>query len=46
MEDWGREQEEWFRDFLELPNGIPDKDTFRRLFERLNPGELPGALTR
>jgi len=26
--------------FLELPNGIPDSDTFRRLFERLNPKEL------
>ncbi|MDR3161746.1 MAG: transposase family protein [Spirochaetaceae bacterium] len=46
MEDWGREREEWFREFLELPNGIPDKDTFMRLFERLNPGELLSTLTR
>jgi hypothetical protein len=21
MEDWGKEREEWFRTFLELPNG-------------------------
>jgi hypothetical protein len=27
-----------------LPNGIPDADTFRRLFERLNPKELLGSL--
>jgi hypothetical protein len=46
MEDWGKEQEEWFRGFLELPKGIPDKDRFRRLFERINPAELLGALTR
>ncbi|MDR2096839.1 MAG: transposase family protein [Treponema sp.] len=36
MEELGRDWEEWFRQFLELPHG----DTFRRLFERLNPGEL------
>jgi hypothetical protein len=41
MEDWALECEEWLRGFLELPNGIPDKDTFRRLFERLDP---PGLL--
>jgi predicted transposase YbfD/YdcC len=40
MEDFGSEQEEWFRGFLELPNGIPDKDTFRRVFERIKPEEL------
>jgi hypothetical protein len=31
MEDFGSEREEWFRGFLELPNGIPDKDAFRRV---------------
>jgi predicted transposase YbfD/YdcC len=46
MEDWGLEREEWFRLFLELPNGIPDKDTFRRLFERIQPDELLACLTR
>jgi hypothetical protein len=25
MEDWGLEREQWFRGFLELPNGIPDE---------------------
>jgi predicted transposase YbfD/YdcC len=44
MEDFGNEREEWLRRFLELPNGIPDSDTFRRLFERINPAELSDAL--
>ena len=40
MEDFGKEREEFLRKFLELPNGIPDSDTFRRVFENLNPEEL------
>jgi hypothetical protein len=44
MEDFGNEREAWFREFLELPYGIPDKDTFRRLFERINPAELKKCL--
>jgi predicted transposase YbfD/YdcC len=40
MEDWALEREGWLRCFLELPNGIPDKATIRRLFERLEPPEL------
>ena len=40
MEELGRAWEEWFRKFLELPNGIPDEDTFRRIFERVNPAQL------
>ena len=44
MEIFGRNREEWLRTFLELPNGIPDSDTFRRVFERLNPQELSRSL--
>ena len=40
MEAFGVEGEEWLRTFLELPNGIPDSDTFRHVFERLSPEEL------
>ncbi|MDR1904930.1 MAG: transposase family protein [Treponema sp.] len=36
----GRDREEWFRQFLELPHGIPYQDTFRRIFERVNPAEV------
>ena len=45
MEELGIEREEWLRNFLELPNGIPDSDTFRRVFERLNPTELSKCLS-
>ena len=44
MEDFGNEREEWLKGFLELSNGIPDSDTFRRVFERINPTELSNAL--
>lgn len=44
MEYIGHEREAFFRTFLELPNGIPDADTFRRVFERLNPRELASCL--
>ncbi|MDR0758607.1 MAG: ISAs1 family transposase, partial [Treponema sp.] len=44
MEEMGRDREQWFRQFLELPHGIPDEDTFRRIFERLNPGALMKCL--
>jgi len=32
VEAFGRTQEQWFRTFLELPNGIPSHDTFARIF--------------
>ena len=40
MEELGKAWEPWFRKFLELPNGIPDEDTFRRIFERVVPEQL------
>ncbi len=44
MEDTGYGKIEWFKKRLELRNGIPDSDTFRRTFERLNPKELSEIL--
>lgn len=44
MEEFGKEREEVLREFLELPNGIPDSDTFRRVLEKLNPSELSECL--
>jgi hypothetical protein len=46
MEDLGLEREEWFQGFLELLNGIPDKDTFPRLFERIQPATLLQGLSQ
>jgi predicted transposase YbfD/YdcC len=37
MELFGQTKEEWFRGFLELPHGIPSDDTFRRVFEVIDP---------
>ncbi len=44
MEATGYRKIEWFKKRLELPNGIPDSDTFRRTFERLKPKELSEIL--
>jgi hypothetical protein len=44
MENFGNEREQWLRKFLELPNGVPDSDTFRRVFERIDLAELAAAL--
>jgi predicted transposase YbfD/YdcC len=40
IEDFGNAKIDWLGTVLELPNGIPSHDTFRRLFERLDPAEL------
>jgi predicted transposase YbfD/YdcC len=40
IEDFGNAKITWLGTFLELPNGIPSHDTFRRLFERLDPDEF------
>jgi predicted transposase YbfD/YdcC len=39
IETFGNVQEKWFKKFLKLKNGIPSHDTFRRLFQLLNPVE-------
>ena len=44
MEEFGKDREEWLRGFLELPNGIPDSDTFRRVYERIDPNALAKSL--
>jgi len=40
IEDFGRAKHDWLKTFLDLPNGIPCHDTYRRLFERLDPAEF------
>lgn len=44
MEAFGKSRQKYLMKFLELPNGIPDSDTFRRVFEKLNPSELSSCL--
>jgi predicted transposase YbfD/YdcC len=35
--DFGEDNEAWFREFLELPNGIPSHDTLSNVFGRIDP---------
>lgn len=44
MEEFACERKEWLKGFLELSNGVPVSDTFRRVFERLNSHELRQCL--
>jgi predicted transposase YbfD/YdcC len=40
MEEFGKAKREWFETFLDLENGIPSHDTFRRVFGKLKPAEF------
>jgi predicted transposase YbfD/YdcC len=40
VEDFAREREDWYRSFLNLPNGIPSHDTLGRVFSLLDPAEF------
>jgi len=40
IEEYGINKQQWLSTFLELPAGIPSPDTFRRVFEKINPQEL------
>ncbi len=40
MEQYPKAKEEWLKQFLELPNGIPSHDTISRVFARLDPKEF------
>lgn len=44
--EYGRSKIEWFKQFLELPNGIPSHDTFGRLFARIDPSGFNEFFTR
>ena len=40
IEEFGKAKEEWFRQFLELPSGIPSHDTFGRVFSLISPEQF------
>ena len=40
MENYGISKQQWLEEFLPLPNGIPSDDTFRRVFEFIDPEAL------
>src|ERR1041384_6133043 len=42
---YGRSKLAWLRTFLELPNGIPSHDTFRRVFMLIDPAAFEACFT-
>jgi len=40
IEDWAIENEQWLRQYLELPNGIPSWHTIKRVFDIINPKQF------
>ena len=46
IEEYGLNKKEWLETFLELPEGIPSPDTFRRVFEKINPKEFEQCFRR
>jgi predicted transposase YbfD/YdcC len=44
LETFGRKKEDFFRRFLQLPEGIPSHDTFRRVFQAVCPEALQRCL--
>lgn len=41
--DFAEDSEAWFKQFLELPHGIPSHDTFGRVFQLLNPHQVQAS---
>ena len=41
--DWAREKMDWLKQHLELKNGIPSHDTFRRIFLRIDPEQYQAS---
>ncbi|MDC9606890.1 ISAs1 family transposase [Xenorhabdus griffiniae] len=46
IEEYGKSKEDWFRQFLDLPNGIPSHDTFNDVINRLDPQEFGHAFAQ
>jgi predicted transposase YbfD/YdcC len=44
LAEFARSRKEWFATLLDMPHGTPSADTFRRVFEALDPRELEEAL--
>ena len=43
---YGRSKLAWLRTFLDLPNGIPSHDTFRRVFMLIDPDAFEAGFTK
>jgi predicted transposase YbfD/YdcC len=43
IETYGQAKKSWLEMFLELPNGIPSHDTFRRVFTQIEPQAMESS---
>ena len=43
---YNRVKHDWFKQFLELPNGIPSHDTFGRIFAMIAPDQFQKAFSQ
>lgn len=46
LEEYANTKLEWFKSFLELPNGIPSHDTFGRFYAALDPEAFSRCFTK
>lgn len=46
VERFGHSKEDWLKQFLELPNGIPSHDTIGDFFSRLDPKQLQSCFLK
>ena len=46
IELYGRSKQAWLKTFLALPNGIPSRDTFRRVFMLLDPDAFEACFAK
>ncbi len=44
MEDYCKANIQWFKSFLDLPNGVPSHDTFGNVFAALSPDDFEKAI--
>lgn len=44
IERFAKAKLDWFRQYIELPHGVPSHDTFGRVFARLDTGEFLSAM--
>lgn len=46
ISEYGKSKQDWFGEFLDLKNGIPSRDTFNDVLNRLNAREFSEAFTQ